>query len=268
MSNPLVSVIIPAFNEPPSIIYNALSSILHQTYQNIDVHIFDDSTNTETRETIDRFSSYPNFYIHRSENKLGFVPSLNVGLEISKGEYIARMDSDDISYPDRIQKQVSFMESNPDIDILGGSLELISQDGDSFSFRRYPTSRIGFLFYTAFRCPIAHPTVMMRRRVIEEGFQYNEALIRAEDLDLWLRLIQSGHKFANLPDCLLKYRVGSNFLEKRGDMLQRKSMARIRMKHISFRHPFLSLFSFCTGFFSAYIPRWLVDMAYRLEDKL
>ena len=265
---PLVSVIIPAFNEQPSIISEAISSIVHQSYTNIEIHVFDDSTDQDTRKAIDSFSSYPNIFIHRCETRFGFVHSLNIGLDISKGKYIARMDSDDISLPDRIQKQVFFLESNPQIDLVGGALELINQDGKTVSFRKYPTTRFGLLFYAAFRCPFAHPTILMRKSIVERGFFYNESLTKAEDLDFWLRLIQSGHKCANLPDCLLKYRVTQNFLDKRGDMLQRQTMAKVRAKNVSFRHPFLSFFSFLTGFVAMHLPRKIVDIAYRLENKI
>lgn len=266
-NTPHVSVIIPAYNESPTIISEAINSIIHQSYKNIEIHIFDDSTNQNTREAIDSFSNYPNVFIHRSETRFGFVHSLNVGLDVSKGKYIARMDSDDISMPDRIQKQVSFLENNPEIDFVGGALELIDQDGNTISARNYPTTGFGLLCYAAFRCPFAHPTVMMRKSIVEEGFHYDESLKKAEDLDFWLRLIQSGHKCANLPDCLLKYRITQNFLDKRGDMLQRQTMAKVRAKNMSFRHPFLSVFSSFTGFIAMHLPRRIVDMVYRMENK-
>lgn len=266
-TKPLVSVIMPAFNEPPLIISESIGSILHQTYPNIEIHIFDDSTNEGTRTSIDSFASYPNVFIHRSEQKTGFVKSLNIGLEISKGQYIARMDGDDIAFPDRIQKQVSFLESNPKIDILGGALKLINQKGKETSFRRYPAKGFSLLVYFTFRSPLAHPTVMMRRRIVEEGFRYDESLSKAEDLDLWLRLFLSGHRIANMQDFLLKYRITDNFIEKRSDSPQRKFVARIRTKNMTFRYPFFSLVSFLVGFVSSHLPKWLFDFAYGLENK-
>lgn len=266
-NTPLVSVIIPAFNEPPEIIHKAIDSIVHQSYDNIEIHVFDDSTNQNTKDAIDHFSDCPNYHVHRCDTRFGFVHSLNVGLEVSQGDYIVRMDSDDISYPDRIQKQVSFLEKNPEVDILGGALTLIDQEGKPLSRRNYPAGMFLLSIYAAFRCPLAHPTVMMRRSIVEEGFRYNESLTKAEDLDLWLRLFLSGHKMANMKDCLIQYRVTDNFLEKRGDINQRRSMAKVRAEKVSMRHPVFSVFSFLTGFMSVHTPRNLIDFAYRIENK-
>ena len=100
-NRPLVSVIMPAFNERPDMITDAINSILQQTYDNIELHIFDDSTKDETRTAIDNFASDPRVNIHRSPERVGFIKSSNLGLEAATGKYIARMDGDDFSHPDR-----------------------------------------------------------------------------------------------------------------------------------------------------------------------
>ena len=134
-NRPLVSVVMPAFNERPDMITDAINSILQQTYDNIELHIFDDSTKDETRTAIDNFASDPRVNIHRSPERVGFIKSLNLGLEAATGMYIARMDGDDFSHPDRFEKEVAFLEANPDVMVVGGQMNIMDENGQITSSR-------------------------------------------------------------------------------------------------------------------------------------
>ena len=123
----LVSVVMATFNEPVEMIEGAIGSILNQTYQNIELLIFDDSTKPDTIASIDKIAlSDARVSVHRFSERKGFVESLNEGLKLAKGEYIARMDGDDFSLQERIKKEVDFLLDNPSIAVVGGQMDIIA----------------------------------------------------------------------------------------------------------------------------------------------
>ena len=266
-NQPLVSVVIPAFNERPDMITDAINSILQQTYSNIELHIFDDSTKEETKAAIDVFSADSRVNIHRSESRVGFIKSLNLGLEAAKGQYIARMDGDDFSHPDRFEKELAFLESHPDVMVVGGQMNIMDENGQITSSRSYPTGGVKFFLFSCARNPLAHPTVMMRREVVDKGYRYDETLKMSEDLDFWLRLMNDGYKLANIPDTVLNYRVMDNFLEKRSSDVQREVMAQVRHKNFDKRHLVHSILSDLSGWLFTHVPRRAIDKAYNNENK-
>lgn len=266
-NNPFVSVVMPAYNERPDMITDAINSILQQTYQNIELHIFDDSTKEETKTAIDAFSADPRVNIHRERERVGFIKSLNRGLEASTGKYIARMDGDDYSHPDRFEKEVAFLEANPDVMVVGGQMNIMDENGKITASRAYPTGGLKHFLFSCVRNPLAHPTIMMRREVVDKGYRYDETLRMSEDLDLWLRLMNDGYKIANLPDTLLDYRVTDSFLEKRSSDVQREVMAQVRHKNFDKRHLVHSVLSDCSGWLFTHVPRAVIDRAYNNENK-
>ena len=265
-NKPLVSVVMPAFNESPDMIKGAINSILEQTYKNIELHIYDDSTLEKTRAVIDAFCEDPRVTIHRSDKRTGFIKSLNLGLEASKGKYIARMDADDYSFPDRLEKEVGFLEAHPGVMIAGGQMNIMDREGNITSFRAYPTNAWSFFFFSCVRNPMAHPTVMMRRDIVDQGYRYDETLRMSEDLDFWLRLMNDGYRLANIPDTVLNYRVMDNFLEKRSSDIQREVMAQVRYKNFSSRHLVHSILSVITGWLFTHVPRTMINRAYNREN--
>ena len=267
MEEPLVSVIMPAFNERPDMITDAINSILQQTYSNIELHIFDDSTKEETKEAIDAFASDSRVTIHRSENRVGFIKSLNLGLEAATGKYIARMDGDDFSLPDRFEKEVAFLESHPDVMVVGGQMNIMDENGEITSSRSYPTGGLKFFLFSCARNPMAHPTIMMRREVVDKGYRYDESLRMSEDLDFWLRLMNDSYKLANIPDTVINYRVMGNFLGKRSSDVQREVMAQVRYKNFDKRHLLHSVLSDVSGWLFTHVPRSAIDRAYNSENK-
>lgn len=198
----MVSVVIPVYNDG-QMLRDALESILNQTYQNIEVIVVDSSDNESTINILKEYSS--KIQILR-QPKNGIAAALNVGMKQAKGEYIARMDADDISLPNRLELQVNYLQNHPEIDVLGTEADVINKEGEiigSIESKCYTNSQIYSKFI--FENCIIHPTVMMRSSLIGEGWMYDEKLY-AEDLDLWMRLASNGKKFANLPEHLLKYR--------------------------------------------------------------
>lgn len=264
--SPLVSVVMPAFNERPDMITNAINSIIKQTYTYFELHIFDDSTSEDTKHAIDAFKADPRVSIHRFSERVGFIKSLNLGLEASKGKYIARMDGDDFSHPDRFANEVDYLEKHPDISVVGGQMNIMDADGIIISSRSYPLGGLKFNIFSCIRNPLAHPTVMMRREIVDNGYRYDESLKMSEDLDFWLRLMNDGCKLANIPDIVLDYRVMDNFLEKRTADTQREVMAQVRYKNFNKNHLMHSLLSSITGWAFTHVPRKAIDKLYNKEN--
>lgn len=264
---PLVSVIMATFNETPSMITGAIDSIVQQTYTNWELHILDDSTKKETIAAIDAFKKDSRIGIHRFDERLGFIRALNKGLEYSKGEYIARMDGDDFSHPDRFEKEVNYLEANKDVMVVGGQMNIMNENGQITSSRSYPTGGLWFYLFSCMRNPLAHPTIMMRREVVDKGYRYDDSLRMSEDLDLWLRLMNDGYKLSNISDTVIDYRVMDNFLEKRSSDVQREVMAQVRHKNFSKKHLIHSAFSDLSGWLFTHVPRSLINRVYNSENK-
>lgn len=264
--NPLISVIMPAFNERPDMISDAIDSIIKQTYTNFELHIFDDSTSEETKDAINVFADDPRVTIHRYPERVGFIKSLNLGLEASNGKYIARMDGDDYSHSERFAKEVAFLEANPEISVVGGQMNIMDENGVITSSRAYPLGGFKFYIFSCIRNPLAHPTVMMRRELIDKGYRYDESLKMSEDLDFWLRLMNDGYKLANISDTVLNYRVMNNFLEKRSSDVQREVMAQVRRKNFSKKHLVHSVLSNLSGWVFTHVSRGAIDKLYNKEN--
>ena len=149
------------------------------------------------------------------ENK-GLGNALRVGVEAAKYEFIARMDSDDVSAPDRFEKQITYMETHPDCDLLGGQIsEFIDREYNIVGKRIVPCKHDEILMWLKGRCPFNHVSVtMLRSRVLAVGnyldWHFNE------DYYLWIRMAEAGYSFANLPDMLVNVRVGADMYRRRG----------------------------------------------------
>ncbi len=205
---PLVSVVMPVHNGA-RYLREALDSILNQTYENIEFIIIDDGSTDESWSILEAYVHSDNrIKTFRHQQNMGLAHSLNRGFAISEGEYIARMDSDDISFPNRIELQVDFMEQHTDYAIVGSKTELIFNNKKPsgiipLTFTSYEALKVGSFFY----CPFAHPTVMIRKSMIPEQPYHPE--IYVEDYYLWNQILEQ-YPCANLNQVLLYYRMHSN----------------------------------------------------------
>jgi glycosyltransferase involved in cell wall biosynthesis len=202
-----VTVVVPSFNEAPNIVRASLESIRNQTFLNFECIVVDESSSSELAEACRAVCAEdPRFiYVHPVE-RLGLPNSLNFAIKQARGQLIARFDSDDVCLPNRLALQVAYMTAHSDVDVVGGGLEIISETGLSLAFRDYPVDHatIERRFQTS--TPIAHPTVMVRKHIFDQHGGYDPSYRFAEDLDLWLRLLNQGVRFANLKEVLVRYR--------------------------------------------------------------
>ena len=209
MKYPIVSVVMPTFNRQ-KYLDEAIESITNQTFKDFEFVIVDDSSTDNSVEIIRKHLQKDHrIRLLKNQYKKGIVGALNTAIEAAKGKYIARMDSDDVSLPQRLEKQVQFLESHPEIGACGTWVRLFGmKEGAEWHLATDPeTIQCTMLFCGA----IANPTGMFRREVFFDlGFMYDPDFVVAEDFDFWTRISEKV-KMANIPEVLLRYRThGSN----------------------------------------------------------
>jgi glycosyltransferase involved in cell wall biosynthesis len=204
---PKVSVVVPAFNETPEVVRASLESLRAQTFADFECIVVDESTLPDRAEACRRACEEdPRFvYVHPAQ-RLGLPRSLNLGLERARGELIARFDSDDVCAPDRLARQVAFLDAHGDVGLVGGGLEIMDEDERTLAFRDYPLAHADIHRGMQTTTTVAHPTVMFRRALVARHGAYNPEFRYSEDLDLWLRWMNAGVVFANLAGVLVRYR--------------------------------------------------------------
>lgn len=200
---PKVSVIMPAYNAE-KYINAAIDSILGQTFTDFELIVINDCSKDSTEDVILSYRDQRIVYL-KNEKNLGVAGTLNRGLVAASGEYIARMDSDDIAAPERLEKQLAYMQAHPETVVCGSRVRLFSDAGEG-EFCNYPQQDRQIKTALLFSCPFAHPSVMLRGTVLrDKGLRYEEAFEKVEDYRLWTQLAKYG-EFANLPEPLLRYR--------------------------------------------------------------
>jgi glycosyltransferase involved in cell wall biosynthesis len=205
----LVSVILPVYNGE-QFLKKSIDSVLDQSHKNFELIIINDGSTDKSDLIINKY--LPNDKIkYFSRNNKGLVATLNEAIQRSSGQFIARMDQDDICYPSRIQKQLDFLINN-NIDVCGTSYKIIDENENVLkvinSFNEYFE-----VIISAMLVPFAHPSVMFRNIFQRKDLSYGSGEITfAEDYDLWIKMVKKDVSFGNLKEILLKYRVFGNSL--------------------------------------------------------
>jgi glycosyltransferase involved in cell wall biosynthesis len=204
---PKISALMCTYNEIPDYLEKAVKSVLNQTFKDFEFIIVDDSTERTVIEYLELSSKKDNriVYVHNQKRK-GFVASLNHGLEISKGEYIARIDSDDIQLIERFKEQIKYLELHKEIGILGCWCNKITDSGEVTGIRKYPPRR-EIPRQMMIQNVISYAGVMIRRSVFDRIGKYGESIPRPEDYELWMRAIAKGIVLDNFPKPLFHYRI-------------------------------------------------------------
>jgi glycosyltransferase involved in cell wall biosynthesis len=199
---PRVSVLLPAYNAAATL-EEAIESILVQDYSDFELLVINDGSTDDTPVILQRYAPHPNVRIVHQENR-GLIDTLNDGLTLCRGEFIARMDADDIATPDRLRRQVEFMQANPDVVCCGTAVEFF---GDKHGVWRLPFSHEACVDTLLLGSCFAHPSVMLRRSTLSAfGIAYDKTALHAEDYALWCELAAVG-RLANLDFVGLRYRV-------------------------------------------------------------
>ncbi len=224
MQNPRVSVLMPVFNGQRHL-REAIESILAQTFGDFEFLIINDGSTDESVRIIESFKD-PRIRIEHNESNLGVVASLNTGLQLAKGVYIARMDCDDISKPDRLTKQVAFMDRNTQVGISGAWVQTFGPNAHS-DIWAFPADPSVIKCRLLFESVLAHPSVIMRKELLDRhDLRYDPKYLHAEDFQLWQR---ASHLFPimNIPDVLVMYRISSDSVSRSNRKSQLQTLANI-----------------------------------------
>jgi glycosyltransferase involved in cell wall biosynthesis len=230
MSFPLVTVLMPVYNGE---IYlrEAIDSILTQTYKDFEFLIINDGSTDNSENIIASYNDSRIRYV-KNECNLKLITTLNKGIELAKGKYIVRMDADDISAPTRIEKQVIFMEKNPEIGLCGSWFTSFGEVAESIC--KYKEQHDEILFKMFYQCHFCHPSLIIRKKVFEDlEIPFDKKFIHAEDYELYFRLATKW-KFHNLQESLVKYRIHNSSVSRQNQMIQLEHSLHIRRMFFSF----------------------------------
>lgn len=211
----MISVIMSTYKEDERLLRESIESILNQTYRDFEyIIILDYPDNDVHKSVIEEYALKDDrihFYIN--EKNMGLTDSLNRGLSLCHGEYIARMDADDISLPDRLERQMKYLEKNR-YDLIGGITEMINENGSLlYSIKSVPTDPKKINKALRYSQCIAHPTWLGRKEVFEKNAGYRHMPL-CEDYDFTLRAVLNGFVVSNLNEAVLKYRMTSNSISR------------------------------------------------------
>jgi glycosyltransferase involved in cell wall biosynthesis len=230
---PTVSVVMSVFNGE-KYLPMAITSILDQTISDFEFLIIDDSSTDASLEIIQSFAQADHrIRVIKNDGHYGIPKSLNKGIALAQGEFIARMDADDISVPERFEKQIDFLHNNIDVAMIGSNIAFIDDDNVVISQSQYPCYPGQVRWRLLFSCSVVHPTVMFRKSLFNnDSFYYEETFTAAQDYELWSR-ISEDFRIANLPDVLLYLRKHENSVSQNKRNIQSLNEMKIIRKTIS-----------------------------------
>lgn len=226
-----ISVVMSVYNEPLEWLQLSVESILKQDYENFEFIIINDNPASEELKSVLQVYAVDDSrvkIVNNAEN-IGLTRSLNIGLSLSQGKYIARMDADDIAMPSRLTKQFGFMERNPKCVASGTFYYLMTEQLRLFTL---PVDNLAIRSFLLIDNAIAHPTAIIRREtLLQNNVTYNESYKYSQDYDLWCQLAKFG-ELKNLSEPLLKYRVSANQISTSKKPIQKQIALNIRLAYL------------------------------------
>ncbi len=225
---PKVTVLMPVYNGE-KYLRKAIESILNQTFKDFEFLIINDGSTDRTKEIILSYRDQRIVYLENEEN-IGLTKSLNKGLKIAKGEYIARMDGDDVSLPERLEKQVEFLDRNSDYVLVGSDCTVLDESGKKIRTDLSILSNSTLKAALALKNCFKHGSVMFRKDTFFSAEGYDENFYCTQDYDLWTRMVKKG-SVCNLPEVLFYRREHSKSIGSLNSYKQTENADIIRKKY-------------------------------------
>lgn len=249
---PKVTVLMSVYNENNEFLKLSIDSILGQTFSDFEFLIYDDCTSKENKIILEEYKEKDKrIYVVANEKNCGLTYNLADGIKRAKGEYIARMDSDDISKPERLRKQVDYMDKHAEIALLSTKVDVIGKR--KRAHRKWNISHDYLKTYLLFNNNLSHPAAMMRKSFLERNeLNYDVSIKKSQDYDLWVRIAQKG-KISCLKEALVLYRIHENQISNDKSGEQRKYRNQIRLQQLKRMNIHLSdlqeqyYLAFCEG---------------------
>ncbi|MCK5218360.1 glycosyltransferase [bacterium] len=203
---PKVSVVLPVYNAE-LYLKDSITSILNQTFRDFELLLIDDASQDGSFQIMEYFAKQDSrIVLVKNDTNLGLTQTLNKMIKMAKAKYIARMDNDDISLPDRLEKQYTFMEEHPEVGVSGGTMEIIDAHGKALGKREYWESDENIRKNIFKYSPFSHPLIIMRKTVLNKAGLYDKVFCPSDDYEIYFR-IGMYSQLRNIPDVLLKYRI-------------------------------------------------------------
>ncbi|MBI5370004.1 glycosyltransferase [Candidatus Uhrbacteria bacterium] len=224
-----VSLVCCVFNGD-RFIREAVLSLLRQSFRDFELLIVDDGSTDTTSQILRELAAQDDrIRVLTNSTNLGLTKSLNRALTQATGNYVARMDADDIALPERLANQIAFLDTHPDIDMVGTAFEWIDAEGRIIGRPQVITDS-QTLHKTLIRTnPFLHGSIMIRKKTLDRAGGYDETFKKAQDYDLWLRLSSTAH-FANLPDILMQKRMTTHMISFKNEQEQIRFALRARWR--------------------------------------
>lgn len=225
----MITILMSVYNSSTTIC-TAIESLLSQTHENFRLVVYDDASTDGTAEILARYKD-PRLDLRLLSKNRGLTRNLHEGVAMADTPYIARMDADDIALPNRIARQIDYMQSNPEIDVLGTNVIFFDDQGNEF-LGRQPEHHDEIALALFFNFTMMHPTVVIRTSALRQGpWNYDPYFHYSQDFDLWSRMIWS-HRFANLQEPLLRLREHPNKISRAKRADQQRFTDEIRARQI------------------------------------
>ncbi|MFN8713360.1 MAG: glycosyltransferase family 2 protein, partial [Bacteroidota bacterium] len=271
---PTVTVVLPVYNAA-RFLAQTIESILAQTFTDFELLVINDGSSDASMDVVRRFQDKRIRIVENPKN-MGVIETRNRGAELSRGRYSALMDADDLAHPNRLEKQLRFLEDNPQVDVVASLVELINTDGEvtgTWSTDRETLDEVAIRFMMPRTNCIAQPSVMIRTNVLR-AFLYNPVQHGAEDYDLFLRILAARKRIAKIPETLLQYRIHPSSLTahyKAGDPLEKRllrfksrfvvgELKRFRFSKILFALLYSMMRNSARHIIKNKLPVWLRDL--------
>ncbi|MDR1544414.1 MAG: glycosyltransferase family 2 protein [Prevotellaceae bacterium] len=229
-NTPKISILMPCFNVE-KYVAEAIESMLNQTFGNFELLILDDCSTDRTAEIVKSFADKRIVY-HKNETNLGLSENLNVGIRLAKGEYIARMDGDDISVPERLEKQAAVLEKHPEIDICGAGFKWF---GTRTSTVFHPKNHEEIKAQMLFGCPVIIP-IFRKNVIIENNLWYRTSAFPAEDYMFWAECVRVA-KIYNIQEILFYYRMHESQISTEKHAIQIQKSNEVKLFVLNYLNP-------------------------------
>ena len=256
------------YKENPIFLEKSIESMFNQTIKTDDFVLVEDGLLTkELEEIVTKYEKkYPTiFHVIRLKQNQGLGPALAIGIKECKNEWIARMDSDDYSVPNRIEKQIAVIKENPEIDMIGSNIaEFIDTIDNVESFRKLPSTHEQIIKYAKKRNPFGHPSMMLKKSKVLESGNYRSYYL-VEDYDMWIRMFQENAIACNLEEILVYMRIGKDFYKRRGGFKYLKSILKFKTEQYKTGYYSLTNYVISAGssIVSCLIPNFIRKMFYK-----
>jgi len=225
---PTVSIIMPVYNAE-KFVAQAVESVLKQSFSDFEFLIYDDGCSDKSIEIIQQFKD-KRIHIFSDSKNAGIVKRLNFLIEKSTGQYIARIDADDIWYPEKLKKQIHFLNSHHDVMMVACFAKFIDKNNHELKirFKQYSSDKD---IKKNLPCHnfIIHSSVVFKKDIFNAVGLYRNKYLHAEDYDMWLRLINNKIKFSIISDTLLSYRISTTSINSRFKRIQSKNVIKLKL---------------------------------------